>query len=186
MFAFFFILASQPPIIMGKQLHENICEERVFSAIFNKHAKDLHNFLYYKFGDLLNPKDKVQEAFIKLWENCAKISPEKAKSFVFTTGNNLMLNEAAHQKVVLKHQQIKPKTSTNENPEFLMQESEYHDKLQKALANLTDAQREAFMMNRVEGKRFKEIAEILGISTKAVEKRIYGALAKLRKDIKEL
>ena len=42
------------------------------------------------------------------------------------------------------------------------------------------------MMNRVEGKRFKEIAALLDISTKAVEKRIYGALKKLREDIKEL
>jgi len=171
---------------MGKQLHDNICEEHIFSSLFNKHAKDLHNFLYYKFGELLNPKDKVQEAFIKLWENCAKVTPDKAKSFVFTTANNLMLNEAAHQKVVLKYQQNKPKMSTNESPEFIMQETEYNEKLQKALSNLTDAQREAFMMNRVEGKRFKEIADILGVSTKAVEKRIYGALEKLRQDIKEL
>ncbi|MBJ6366903.1 RNA polymerase sigma factor [Snuella sedimenti] len=171
---------------MKKQLHDNICEEHLFSSIFNKYAKDLHDFLYYKFGELLNPKDKVQEAFVKLWQNCAKVTPDKAKSFLFTTANNLMLNEVAHQKVVLKYQQTKPKTSTNENPEFLMQESEYMDKLQRALANLTDAQREAFMMNRVEGKRFKEIAKILDISTKAVEKRIYGALEKLRRDIKEL
>jgi RNA polymerase sigma-70 factor (ECF subfamily) len=88
--------------------------------------------------------------------------------------------------VVLKHQQTKPKSHTNENPEFLMQENEYMQKLQTALSNLTEAQRVAFLMNRVEGKRFKEIAEILEISTKAVEKRIYGALEKLRKDIKEL
>ncbi|MBC3759305.1 sigma-70 family RNA polymerase sigma factor [Hyunsoonleella sp. SJ7] len=172
---------------MAKQLHENICEERLFSSIFNKYSKDLHDFLYYKFGELLNPKDKVQEAFVKLWQNCAKVSPDKAKSFVFTTANNLMLNEVAHQKVVLKHQQSsKPKMSTNESPEFLMQESEYNDKLQRALANLTEPQRVAFMMNRVEGKRFKEIAELLDISTKAVEKRIYGALEKLRREIKEL
>ncbi|WP_027137076.1 RNA polymerase sigma factor [Gaetbulibacter saemankumensis] len=171
---------------MAKQLQKNICEEHMFSSIFNKYSKDLHNFLYYKFGDQLNPKDKVQDAFIKLWENCKKVTPDKAKSYVFTTANNLMLNEAAHQKVVLKHQQTKPKKVTNENPEFLMQESEYNVKLQKALSNLTEAQREAFMMNRVEGKRFKEIAELLDISTKAVEKRIYGALEKLRKDIKEL
>ena len=171
---------------MGKQLHEHICEETIFSSIFKKYAKDLHNFLYYKFGDLLNPKDKVQEAFIKLWENCDKITPDKAKSFLFTTANNLMLNEVAHQKVVLKHQQTKPKTYTNESPEFIMQEDEYMQKLQTALSNLTEAQRVAFMMNRVEGKRFKEIAEILNISTKAVEKRIYGALEKLRQDIKGL
>lgn len=177
---------AQPTTIMEKNLNDNICEERLFSSIFNKYAKDLHNFLYYKYGELLNPKDKVQEAFVKLWENCAKVSPDKAKSFVFTTANNLMLNEAAHQKVVLKHQQTKQKQYTNESPEFLMQENQYMEKLQKALANLTDAQREAFMMNRIEGKRFKEIADILDISTKAVEKRIYGALEKLRKDIKEL
>ena len=67
-----------------------------------------------------------------------------------------------------------------------MEEQQYNQKLQTALSNLTNAQRVAFMMNRVEGKRHKEIAELLGISTKAVEKRIYGALKKLRQDIKEL
>ncbi len=168
---------------MSKKLYDNICEEQLFSSIFNKYSKSLHDFLYYRYGDLLNPKDKVQEAFIKLWQNCAKVTPDKAKSFVFTTANNLMLNEVAHQKVVLKYTQTKPKHYTNENPEFLMQEKEYHKKLQTALSNLTEAQRTAFMMNRVEGKRFKEIAKLLDISTKAVEKRIYGALDKLRKEI---
>ena len=168
---------------MAKPLHTDICEEQLFSSLFKKHATHLHNFLYYKFGELLNPKDKMQEAFIKLWENCAKISPDKAKSFLFTTANNLMLNEAAHQKVVLKHRQIPQKQSTNESPEFVLQEKEYHKKLEVAISNLSEAQRVAFLMSRIEGKRFKEIAELLDISVKAVEKRIYGALKKLREDI---
>ena len=171
---------------MSKQLHDNICEEHLFSSIFNKYSKDLHNFLYYKFGENLNPKDKVQEAFIKLWQNCAKVSPDKAKSYLFTIGNNLMLNEVAHQKVVLKYTKTKPKSYTNESPEFIMQEQEYMVKLQNAIAGLTEAQRTAFLLNRIEGKKFKEIATLLDISTKAVEKRIYGALKKLREDIDEL
>lgn len=171
---------------MGKQLHDTTCEEHIFSSLFNTYSKNLHDFLYYKFGDNLNPKDKVQEAFVKLWQNCAKVSPDKAKSFLFTTANNLMLNEVAHQKVVLKHKQSKPKMHTNENPEFLMQEKEYMLKLQKALSNLTESQRTAFLLNRIEGKRFKEIAIVMDISTKTVEKHIYGALKKLRLDIKEL
>ena len=168
---------------MSKQLHDNICNETLFSKVFTKYAEDLHNFLYYKFGDHFNPKDKVQEAFIKLWQNCKKVSPDKAKSYLYTVANNLMLNEAAHQKVVLKFQQHKPKEHTNEDPEFLMEENEYMQKLQLAIANLTEAERVAFLLNRVEGKRHKEIAELLGIGTKAVEKRIYGALKKLRKEI---
>ena len=171
---------------MPKQIYQNSCEEHIYSELFRKHSKNLHDFLYYKFGELLNPKDKVQDAFMKLWDNCAKVPPEKAKSFLFTTANNMMLNAVAHQKVVLRHQQKSQKHSTNESPEFVLEEKEYNEKLQKALANLTEAERVAFLMNRIEGKRFKEIAELLGISVKAVEKRIYGALKKLREDIKEL
>ena len=171
---------------MQKEIRDNICDEILFSSIFKKYAKDLHDFLYYKFGEHFNPDDKVQEAFIKLWENCGKVTPSKAKSYLFTTANNLMLNEAAHKKVVLKYQQLKPKTSTNEDPEFLMQENEYMIKLQNAISNLSEAQRTAFLLNRIEGKKHKEIAELLGISTKAVEKRIYGALKKLRQEIKEI
>ena len=171
---------------MGKDLNENICNETLFASIFEKYSKDLHDFLYYKFGEAYNPKDQVQDAFIKLWENCGKVTPSKAKSFLFTVANNLTLNLTAHKKVVLKYQQQKPKHYTNETPQFILEGDEYMQKLQKALANLSEAQRTAFMLNRVEGKKHKDIAELLGISQKAVEKRIYGALKKLREDIKEI
>lgn len=168
---------------MPKDLNDHICDEQLFSKAFKSYSKGLHDFLYYKFGGHINPKDKVQEAFIKLWEKCKDVSPSKAKSFLFTVANNLTLNDLAHQKVVLKFQQTKPKSSTNENPQFLLEENEYLQKLQHAISNLTEAQRVAFLLNRIEGKKHKEIAEILNISTKAVEKRIYGALKQLRKEI---
>lgn len=168
---------------MPKDLNDHICNEQLFSKAFKSYSIGLHDFLYYKFGSHINPKDKVQEAFIKLWEKCKDVSPSKAKSFLFTVANNLTLNDLAHQKVVLKFQQTKPKSSTNENPQFLLEENEYLQKLQHAISNLTEAQRVAFLLNRIEGKKHKEIAEILNISTKAVEKRIYGALKQLRKEI---
>jgi len=168
---------------MVTSLTTHVCEEHVYSKIFRNLSNDLFNFLRYKYGEGLSPKDKVQEAFVTLWNNCKKVPPEKAKSFLFTTANNLMLNEIKHQKVVLRHQQTKPKSYTNENPEFLMEESQFMQKYEAALAKLTEAQRVAFLLNKAEGKRHKEIAEMLGISRKAVEKRIYGALDKLRKDI---
>lgn len=168
---------------MPKPLKDHICEAETFELLFKKYSKSLHDFLYYKFGEMYNPKDKVQDAYIKLWENCAKISLDKAKSFLFTTANNLMLNATAHRKVVLKFQQQPQQTATQETPEYKLEEKQYQEKIENALANLTEAQRTAFLMNRVEGKRFKEIASLLDISVKAVEKRIYGALKKLREDI---
>lgn len=162
---------------METNSRENICEEKRFTELFKLHSKDLYRFLYYKYGSENNPGDLVQEAFIKLWDNCHKILPEKARSFLFTVANNQMLNELAKKKTVMKYKQDKPKGHTIESPEFIMQENEYMVRLQQAIQDLTEEQRVTFLLNRIEGKKHKEIADMLGISQKAVEKRIYAALS---------
>lgn len=168
---------------MEKDINQNICEELAFKRIYNKYSKNLHDFLYYKYGAQLNPKDKAQDAFIKLWDNCKKVSLSKAKSFLFTTANNMMLNEVKHQKVVLKHQQIKHKHYTNESPEFLLEKEQFLERYNKVLSNLKEEYRVAFLLNKVEGKKHSEIASLLGITTKVVEYRIYTAFKILKKEL---
>ncbi|RZJ74222.1 MAG: RNA polymerase sigma factor [Flavobacterium sp.] len=165
----------------------SICEEIVFSNFFRSNIKSLRNYLFYKFGNEEQAHDVAQEAFIKLWENCGKVAPDKAKSFVYTVANNTTLNQIAHQKVVLEYSKGNvPSGSTSESPEFLMEEEQFKVKLQKAIASLTEAQRTTFLLHRIDGKKYSEIAEILGISVKAVEKRMHNALLELRKEIENL
>lgn len=168
---------------MPKPIFKDVCNEQLFSKLYEQLSKDLNDFIFYKYGAQFNPEDKVHEAFIKLWNNCKSVAPEKARSFLFTVINNITLNEIKHNKVVLKFQSSKPKAYTNETPQFIMEEQEYLQKYQNALAKLSEGQRIAFLLNRIEGKRHKEIAEMLNISRKAVEKRIYTALEKLRQEI---
>lgn len=168
---------------MENQKVNNVCEESLFNELFKAHSKNLHDFLYYKFGKENNPKDLVQEAFIKLWNNCHKVTADKVKSFLFTVASNQMLNELSKKKTVLTYAQQKPKEYTIESPHYIMEENEYMSKLQTAIESLTEEQRVTFLLNRIEGKRHKEIAEMLGISRKAVEKRIYTALSKLKDEV---
>ena len=154
---------------MEKDLHKEVCEEHIYSSLYEKLAQGLHDFLYYKYGQGLNPNDKVQEAFIKLWENCKKVSSAKAKSYLYTVANNLMLNEIKHQKVVLKYQNQKPRSYTKESPEFLLEQDEYYKKYQEVLSRLSEEQRTAFMLNIVEVKKLEEIAHILGVNIKVLE-----------------
>lgn len=162
---------------------KGFCDEKNFSYFFNSHSKLLHNYIFYKCGDLDLASDIVQDAFLKFWENCQKIIVGKAKSYLFTIANNLFLNDYSKKKVVLNFKKIPVKNYTHENPEFLLEEKEFNDKLEKALSNLSEAQRITFLMNRIDGKKYKEIAKILGISEKAVEKRIHNALLNLREEI---
>jgi len=165
----------------------NICEEIVFAGFFKSHAKSLKNYLLFKFGNEEQAEDVTQEAFIKLWENCKNVPVEKAKSYIYTIANNTTLNHIAHQKVVFEYtKKVVPIHSTSESPEYLMEEEQFKVKLQKAIANLSEGQRTAFLLHRIEGKKYHEIAEILEISVKAVEKRIHLALVELRKEIDNL
>ncbi|MEO1031141.1 MAG: RNA polymerase sigma factor [Bacteroidota bacterium] len=168
---------------MPKNLTENICEEVVFERIYNKYSNDVHDFLYYKYGAQFNPRDKAQEAFIKLWDNCKQIPFTKAKSFLFTVANNMMLNEIKHQKVVLNHQKTKAKHYTNETPEFILEQDQYLEKYNKVLSGLKEEQRVAFLLNKVEGKKHSEIADMLGVTQKVVEYRVYSAFNILKKEL---
>lgn len=168
---------------MTDKPEKDTCKEEIFDFIFRTHSQDLYNFLYYKYGSDNNPQDLVQEAFTKLWENCHKVAPEKARAFLFTVANNLMLNELSKKKTVLNYRKLGSKVHSIETPEYLMEEKEYLSKLQEAIESLPEGQRVAFLLNRVEGKKHQEIAEMLGISRKGVEKRIYSALATLKKKL---
>lgn len=160
----------------------DVCEEQVFGTLFKAHSKTIFNYIFYKFGNEEKAYDAVQEAFVKLWENCAKVAPEKAKSYVYTVANNLYLNVIKAEKVRLKYADKTLKT-TQENPEFLMEEREFKEKLDRALNALPENQRVTFLLHRIDGKKYAEIAEMEEVSVKAIEKRMHLALKSLRAEI---
>ncbi|WP_372973987.1 RNA polymerase sigma factor [Muriicola sp.] len=162
---------------------DNVCEEQVFNTIFRSNSKTIFNYIYYKYGNEEKAYDAVQEAFVKLWENCAKVAPEKAKAFVYKVANNLYLNVLKAEKVRLNYASNASTSSNPESPDFLMEEKEFKEKLDRALNSLPENQRTVFLLNRIDGKKYAEIAEMEGVSVKAIEKRMHLALKTLREQI---
>lgn len=162
----------------------SVCEKKNFEVLYDKYSKSLYAFIYFKCGDKDRAQDLVQEAYIKLWNNCKKVFFEKSKSFLYTVARNQFLTEEKHLKVVFNYQNQEYHTDTNhQNPEFLMEEKEYMVQLENAISNLTEGQRVVFLMNRVHKKKYREIAEELEISVKTVEKRMHGALLNLKEEL---
>lgn len=162
----------------------SVCEERVFEKVFRDYSKTVRNFILFKCGNEKQAEDLTQDAFVKLWKNCAKVPFEKVKSFLFTVVKNDFFNQLQHQKVVLKFQQKPTETINKETPEFVLREKEFQQELNDAINSLSEKQREVFLLNRIEKMKYKEIAELLDISVKAVEKRMHQALLQLRTKIK--
>ncbi|WP_142784683.1 RNA polymerase sigma factor [Changchengzhania lutea] len=170
-----------------KRPEHKLCDESYFNSFYLEHIQAATNFAFYKCGDQAASLDYVQDAFAKIWENCSKIDFTKAKTYLFTTVNNLFLNTVRHQKVVMSYAKEAPYLDkTNLSPEYLMEEDEFKHKLMTVIQNLSEDQREVFLLNRIEDKKYREIAEMLDISQKTVEKRMSAALKILRKKLEEV
>lgn len=161
--------------------NKDVCKESVFNEIFKSNAQDLFNFLHFKYQDEDQAKDLVQDVFGKLWDNCKKVTFEKARGFLFVAANNAMKNILSKKNTALKHQANLENANTSvENPQFIMEEEEFKERLNQALSELPEEQRVTLLLKRIEGKKQREIADILGISEKAVEKRLQKAITTLR------
>jgi RNA polymerase sigma-70 factor (family 1) len=154
-----------------------------FENIFNTWYEPVRNFLYFKSGNMHAAEDLAQDVFLKIWEKRSDIKIETVKSLLYTIANNLFLNRQDHKKVFLKFSvQFQPGI-LNEGPDFEMELKEFDLKLQAAINSLDDKKRTVFLMNRIEKLTYNQIAENLGITVKAVEKRMEKALTFLKQHI---
>ncbi len=156
---------------------------REFEQAFELYFKSVRNFLYYKTSQSQLSEDVAQDAFVKLWETRQKIDKSSIKAYLFTIANNLAINQLKRDQLKFKFLNLQTSRKDGMTPEYLLEMKEFDQKLQDTLAKVPDGAREVFLMNRIDGLKYREIAEMLGLSMKAVEKRMSRALAILREEI---
>jgi RNA polymerase sigma-70 factor (ECF subfamily) len=164
---------------------KSICEQEVYSDLYRTHAGQLRNHLYYKCGDMAVAEDLVQESFIRLWNKCKEVVFDTVVGFVYTVANRLFLDKMRSEKVALKFEKSLVTQNNNEDPLYILRTDEFRVKIEGAISELPDGQREAFLLNRIDKLTYKQIAERLEISETAVEKRMTKALVKLKSKIEE-
>lgn len=165
---------------------QNSCAESTYERLFRTVAPLLRNFLVFKYKDVARSEDMVQEAFLTLWKNCEKVMPDMAKAYLFRVAQNQMLKLVDKDKTKQKHIPFLSKTTNYEDPQYEMEVQEFDEKIKSAIDGLSEGQREFFLLNRIEKKTYGEIAELLGVSVKAVEKRMHKALVKIREVYKNI
>ena len=157
-----------------------------FEILFKKHYSVLCAYSYGFVADYSLSEDIVQEVFSKLWTDKQEITIDTSiKPYLYSAVRNTALNYIKHQKV--KRQYEKVNSDENNYTEQSLDEQlirkELNAKIQSAVNNLSPERRKIFVMSRMDGLKYKEIAERLDISIKTVENQMGKALASLRKDL---
>ncbi|MEN6502317.1 MAG: RNA polymerase sigma-70 factor [Tenuifilaceae bacterium] len=151
-----------------------------FRAIFDDYYESIRSFAYYKTGSVDLADDVVQEVFLKLWNIRSSVRNDTVKTLLYTIATNLIKNHFKHQRVVYNFQVSKSTQDEAESADANVRMDDMNRQLQDALASIPDTAREVFLMNRIDGFTYSEIAQRLNLSVKTVEKRMSEAIRLLR------
>jgi RNA polymerase sigma-70 factor (ECF subfamily) len=158
--------------------------EREVAAIFRHLREPLYRYLLRLLRDAAEAEDLTQEVFLRLF--AALREGQKVgnvRGWVFRVGHNLAINQQKRQGPVesLDDPSCRlgcERVDERHNAEQCIQESERHGRLHNALALLSRQERLCLDL-RVEGLRYREIADDLGVSISTVATLIGRALEKL-------
>jgi RNA polymerase sigma-70 factor (ECF subfamily) len=154
-----------------------------FQRAFSDWYVPVRNFIYFRCGDMELAEDLTQDSFVKLWESRYRVERTTLKAYIYKIAQNQTINYQKRQQLFYKFQKQGTNDRDYDTPEKMVEMNEYEDRLQDVIAMLPDGGREVFLMNRLEDLTYQEIADRLGLSVKAIEKRMSKVLQIFREQL---
>lgn len=159
--------------------------KKEYKTCFDQLFDPLRNYLYYKCGDSDLATDIVQDIFLKVWEKPIDVTSKTIKSLLYKMVNDAFFDHLRKNKVADKYLSRLDLNLSSNGPDDILEFEELKQQYETILASLGEKQRSVFLMSRMEELTYKEIAERLDISVKAVEKRMSQALKVLKEKVRQ-
>ena len=155
-------------------------KRREYNIIVSEHSNNLYGYAIRFLRNKEDAADIVQDVFEKLWIHRKNVEFAKAKSWMFTTAHNAMINFSNRKgRVVLSDEMQSYDTGTIVPNSF-----ESNQVVDRAVSILPPIQKSVILLRDLEGYSYKEIADILDLSDSQVKVYLFRARKKIKKQLK--
>jgi RNA polymerase sigma-70 factor (ECF subfamily) len=162
--------------------------EQKVTGYFEQWREKVYRYVVAAFGNSAQAEDVTQEAFLQLYRCLhAGQSIGNVRAWVFRVAHNLAVNQIKSQQFITP---LDDETwaeirrlyrDTSPTPEQKLLQREKFDRLRIAVTSLTPPERQCLHL-RTKGFRYREIANILDMSTTTVAETLYRVIEKLAKE----
>lgn len=154
-----------------------------FDLLYKKYCGRIYKFACSLLKSKEEAENLLQEVFLSLWEHRFKVENNASvKSFLFTvTYNSAMsfLRKKAKDNEFFKY--LKSLQEPADVPvDVELNYRELETRLEEIINGLPQRQKEIYLMHKVEGLKYAEIAERLNLSVNTIENHMVRALRTIR------
>ena len=171
--------------ILFKKIREG--DIKTFEKIFKQHYVSLCMYAFSLTGRKDIAEETVQEVFYNIWKSReGLLIRSSVKNYLYGAVRNLSLRYKEHLAVRERYVDFLRDNEDQEIdrlPQELMEYKEMEEMITNILKKLPERRRNIFLMHRMEGKKYTEIAEYYSVSVKTVEAEMTKAYRALREGI---
>src|SRR5687768_4793644 len=152
--------------------------------LYRAHAAHIYRYVYAVLGNAADAEDVTQTTFVNALRALERgETPRKPSNWLITIAHNIVRQrfrqlQARPAEVELDRDVPSAEQADDETPSI--------EELVRALQRIPPTQREALVMRELEGRPYKEIAEILGTSVGALETLLFRARRSLAEELENL
>lgn len=161
-------------------------DHAAFEELVRRYQDRLLSFLHYRIGQAA-AEDVFQEVCIRWWTKMNAYQPTGSfAAWAFTIARHALIDSVRKEKL-RAHLPLEGRAEAVADPEpgpsAAAESNESRRLLQEALAQLSEEQREVFLLREYGGLSFKEIAAVQGCPLNTALARMRYALIKLRGEL---
>lgn len=173
-----------------KELQRRIAlydDETAYRELFCHFYKPLLRFALTFTRSPEMSEEIVSDVFISIWQRRQQLEDiENLKVYLYISTKNASLKSLLKQQkqvaIALDDLHVELESQYN-NPEQLMMTAEMVARVEQAISDLPPRCKLVFKLIKEDGLRYREVAEILGISVKTIDSQLAIALQKIGKAI---
>ena len=159
-----------------------------FETLYKRHNDSLFRYLMR----LCRHRDTAEDIFQEVWGKIIKARERyrptaKFRTFLYRVAHNCFIDHIRRNQRHQNTADIEPDTQQNpaEGPDVATERSLARRRLESALGDLPDEQRDVFLLHEEGGLSLDEIAHVTGVNRETIKSRLRYAVNKLRAAIDE-
>ncbi len=154
-----------------------------FGELYDRFVDKIFKYIYYKVGSRSDAEDLTAQVFTKAWEAIGnyRLTERPFSAWLYRIAHNLVVDHFRMQRDVVPIDEMVLAEGRESDLDDLAQRRLTAEALSRAIARLTNDQRQVIILRFIEGYSTEETARIMGKGQGAVRTLQHRALASLER-----